>query len=247
MKGTDMQTSGGEPESIAVRWAAVSRRVERAAVRADRDPALVTVIAVSKTHPAPVVTEAVAAGAVDLGENRVQEAVEKKPDVRGGARWHLIGPLQRNKVKRALETFDVVHTLDRPELGDRLQRLLDQHWPGRRLPVLLEVNIGNETQKAGVTPNAAANLVRLIVRDHPALDLRGLMAIPPFGPDGEASRPYFKALADLRSDLREASGLPLPDLSMGMSHDFEVAIEEGATMVRIGTAIFGARRPYPTR
>lgn len=240
-----MHTSGGHQESVADRWATIRRRVERAAAAADRNPEDITVIAVSKTHPAPVVSEAVEAGAANLGENRVQEAVEKKPDVRPGARWHLIGPLQRNKAKRALETFDIVHTLDRPNLADRLQRLLDQHWPGRRLPVLLEVNIGKEAQKAGVMPDAAADLVRRVTGACPALDLRGLMAIPPIGPDGEAGRPYFRALADLRSDLRRISGLPLPELSMGMSHDFEVAIEEGATMVRIGTAIFGSRRAYP--
>jgi pyridoxal phosphate enzyme (YggS family) len=171
----------------------------------------------------------------------VQEARAKKPGVRA-AKWHLIGPLQRNKVKAALETFDVIHTVDRDELADRLQFLLEQHWPDRCLETLLEVNLGGEDQKAGVAVSEARRLMDGALR-HDRLKVCGLMAIPPFGLAAEESRSYFRALRELRDRLQDDSGHPLPELSMGMSHDFEIAIAEGATMVRVGTAIFGPRRP----
>jgi pyridoxal phosphate enzyme (YggS family) len=226
---------------IGDRLAGVQQRIVAAAAECGRDPQSVTLIAVGKTFPAEVVRMAVEAGAVDLGENRVQEAVAKKPEV-PGANWHLIGPLQRNKTRAALEVFDVVHTLDRPELADRLQRLLAEHWPGRRLDVLVEVNIGSEPQKAGPLPEEAADLLRYAVGCE-RLSVCGLMAIPPWQEDPEMSRPYFRALRELRDDLQQELDLPLPELSMGMSHDFDVAIVEGATMVRVGTAIFGPRGP----
>ena len=223
----------------ADRLAEVRRRVAVAATASDRNPDSITLIAVGKTFPAEVVAAAVSAGAFDLGENRVQEAVAKKPNV-AGARWHLIGPLQRNKARAALEVFDVIHTLDRPEIADRLQYLLAEHWPERRLEVLIEVNVGSEPQKAGALPEDAAELLQqALVCDR--LSVRGLMAIPPWGREPEESRPYFRALRELRDDLQEQVGVPLPQLSMGMSHDFELAIAEGATMVRVGTAIFGPR------
>lgn len=226
---------------IASRLAEVLLRLQRAAVSADRNPAGITLIAVSKTQPASLLSEALRAGVLDLGENRVQEAASKKPAVEGAARWHFIGPLQRNKAKLALENFDVLHTLDRPALADRLQVLLAEHWPGRRLPVLLEINIGREPQKAGVFPEQSEHLARLIIKSFPSLQLDGLMAIPPLGRNPENSRPYFKAMFDLREELSQRLGVALPSLSMGMSHDFETAVEEGATMVRVGTAIFGKR------
>jgi pyridoxal phosphate enzyme (YggS family) len=219
--------------------AEVRRRVAAAATASGRNPESITLIAVGKTFPAEAVAEVVSAGAIDLGENRVQEAVAKKPEV-AGARWHLIGPLQRNKARAALEVFDVVHTLDRPEIADRLQNLLAEHWPERRLEVLVEVNVGSEPQKAGALPEDAAELLQhALGRDR--LSVRGLMAIPPWGRDPEESRPHFRALRELRDDLQLQVGAPLPELSMGMSHDFELAIAEGATMVRVGTAIFGPR------
>jgi len=219
--------------------AEVRRRVAAAATASGRNPDSITLIAVGKTFPAAVVAEVVAAGAVDLGENRVQEAVVKKPEV-AGARWHLIGPLQRNKARAALEVFDVVHTVDRPEIADRLQYLLAEHWPERRLDVLIEINVGLEPQKAGALPEDAAELLEHALGCD-RLSVRGLMAIPPWGRDPEESRPYFKALRELRDDLQLQVGVALPHLSMGMSHDFELAIAEGATMVRVGTAIFGSR------
>ena len=223
----------------ADRLAEVRRRVAVAATASDRNPDSITLIAVGKTFPAEVVAAAVSAGAIDLGENRVQEAVAKKPNV-AGARWHLIGPLQRNKARAALEVFDVIHTLDRPEIADRLQYLLAEHWPERRLEVLVEVNVGSEPQKAGALPEDAAELLQqALVCDR--LSVRGLMAIPPWGREPEESRPYFRALRELRDDLQLQVGAPLPELSLGMSHDFELAIAEGATMVRVGTAIFGPR------
>jgi len=224
---------------LAERLAEVRQRMAKAAIAAARDPSLITLIAVGKTFSAEIVGEAVVAGAADLGENRVQEAVAKRPLV-PPARWHLIGPLQRNKVKAAIETFDVIHTLDRPELADRLQAVLLEHRPEHRMEVLLEVNIGRETQKAGALPDDARDLLQQALTCD-RLDVRGLMAIPPWSDDPEASRPYFRALRELRDDLQRIFQLSLPDLSMGMSHDFEIAIAEGATMVRVGTAIFGHR------
>lgn len=217
----------------------VGGRIVAAAEAAGRDPREVTLIAVTKTHPAEVVDEAVIAGAHDLGENRVQEAQAKKPGVRK-ARWHLIGPLQRNKARVALEVFDVIHTVDRSEIGDRLQFLLAQHWPDRVVDVLLEVNIGNEPQKAGVAPADARGLLDA-VRNHDRLVVCGLMAIPPFAAEPEASRPFFRSLRELRDRIQDETGHALPALSMGMSHDFEIAVAEGATLVRVGTAIFGPR------
>jgi len=230
------------PENvIASQLEQVNRRIEIAAKQSARCASDVVLIAVGKTMPAVLVAEAVEAGAFHLGENRVQEAAEKKPKVRKDAIWHLIGPLQRNKVKLALETFDLLHTLDRPSLANRLQFILTEHWPGRRLPVLMEVNIGAEPQKAGVMPDSAAELAQLVIRECPALRLDGLMAIPPYHEDPEATRTHFRALRLLRDDLEQDLGVELPHLSMGMSHDYEVAISEGATMVRVGTAIFGRR------
>jgi len=225
---------------IADRLARVQRRVMTAAEASNRDPGSITLIAVGKTFFAEVVREAVEAGATDLGENRVQEAVAKRPDV-PGATWHLIGPLQRNKARAALEVFDLVHTVDRPEIADRLQFLLGEHWPGRRLPVTIEVNIGSEPQKAGALPEDGGELL-LHVLECDRLEVRGLMAIPPWTEEPEDSRPHFRALRELRDRLQDEVGVRLPELSMGMSHDFEVAIAEGATMVRVGTAIFGPRR-----
>jgi len=226
--------------TLAERLAGVRDRLEAAAARSGRPPGAVTLVAVSKTFPAAAVAEAIRCGVADVGENRVQEAAAKRPDTPPGPRWHLIGPLQRNKASLALETFDLVHTLDRPELADRLELLLERDWPERRLPVLLEVNVGDEPQKAGVGPQDARGLLERVLGS-PCLAPVGLMAIPPFGADPEASRPYFARLRELRDRLESSCGRPLPELSMGMSHDFEVAIEEGATLVRVGSAIFGPR------
>jgi hypothetical protein len=221
------------------RLAEVRQRIATAAEKARRNPSDVTLIAVTKTFPAELVAQAVAAGATDIGENRVQEAMVKRPAV-PPATWHLIGPLQRNKAAAALATFDVIHTVDRDEIAERLQLLLERDWPGRRQRVLMEVNIGREPQKAGVLPEDAPALATTILALD-RLELLGLMAIPPFGDDPEASRPHFRALCELRDRLSDRLGRALPQLSIGMSLDFEVAIAEGATLVRVGTAIFGER------
>jgi pyridoxal phosphate enzyme (YggS family) len=224
---------------IADRLAVVQRRIAAAAIANDRDPNAVTLIAVGKTFPAEIVQAAVTAGATDLGENRVQEAVAKRPNVVGG-RWHLIGPLQRNKARAALEVFDLIQTVDRVEIADRLQLLLGDHWPERRLDVLIEINIGSEPQKTGALPEDAKELLEHVAGCD-RLVVQGLMAIPPWEDDPEASRPCFRALRELRDRLQTEVAVTLPELSMGMSHDFEIAVAEGATMVRVGTAIFGAR------
>jgi len=224
---------------LSVRLAAVRRRVDAAAIDCGRDPAVISLISVGKTFPAAVVNEAVTAGATDLGENRVQEAVAKRPEV-AEARWHLIGPLQRNKARAALEVFDIVHTVDRFEIADRLQYLLSEHWTERILDVLVEINVAEEPQKAGALPDDARELLEHALGCD-RLSVCGLMAIPPWAEDPEASRPWFRKLRELRDRLQYEVGHSLPELSMGMSHDFEIAIAEGATMVRVGTAIFGPR------
>ncbi len=226
-------------DAIANRLEAVRGRIVAAAQRAGRDPAGVTLVGVGKTHPAAALATAVRAGLTHLGENRVQEAAAKKAQVPPTC-WHLIGPLQRNKAGLALELFDTIETIDRAALAERLQLLLERDWPGRVFPILLEVNIGEEPQKAGVLPGDTAELTRTVATCD-RLALEGLMAIPPLAEDPEASRPHFRALARLAAKLRDDLGHALPALSMGMSGDFDVAVEEGATHVRVGTAIFGSR------
>ncbi|HKO57646.1 MAG TPA: YggS family pyridoxal phosphate-dependent enzyme [Thermoanaerobaculia bacterium] len=216
--------------------AAVRARIEAACSRAGRDPAEVTLVAVSKTFPAQAVQEALAAGITDVGENRVQEAREKKPAVTGGARWHLIGHLQSNKAKDAVRLFDVIQSVDSESLAEKLARAAEGE--GKRQEILLQVNIGREPQKSGIDPDDVERLAETI-RAAAALDLRGLMAIPPVG-EAEETRRWFRALRLLRDRIG------VQHLSMGMSEDFEVAIEEGSTMVRVGRAIFGARQsPLP--
>jgi hypothetical protein len=200
----------------------------------------VRIVAVTKTHPADLVVAAIAAGVDAIGENRVQEAAEKRPLVAGTIPWHLVGPLQRNKAKLALDLFDLVETVDRPELADRLQKLLAP--VDRILPVYVEVNVGGEAQKSGVMPSDAPSLVDHLLARCPHLRLAGLMTVPPYDPDPERSRPYFAALRGLAAELALRFSLPALELSMGMSEDFEAAIEEGATWVRLGRALFGERR-----
>lgn len=211
--------------------AAVEERIARACARSGRSRGEVTLVAVSKTFPAGFVDEAIDAGISEVGENRVQEAREKKPLVRGAALWHLIGHLQTNKARDAVKLFDVIQAVDSLDLAEKLARAAEAH--GKRQDVMLQVNIGDEPQKSGIERAE----VEAVVRQATALaSLRvlGLMAIPPIGtPD--ASRPYFR---ELRS-MRDALGLE--HLSMGMSEDFEAAIEEGSTIVRVGRAIFGSR------
>ena len=222
---------------------AVRARVEAAALRAGRDPSAVTVVGVSKRKPAKAVEALIRAGIHHLGENYVQESQGKIPEVHGRLepnllpRWHFIGQLQRNKARHVARLFDMVETVDRPALGTELDRRAGQ--AGRRLSILLQVNVCDEPQKGGVAPAELPALLE-VSKAWTHLELRGLMAIPAATPDPEGSRAAFARLRKLRD--RHARDFPgLTELSMGMSADFEVAIEEGATMVRIGTALFGPR------
>lgn len=220
---------------------AVQERIRAAALRADRDPAGVTLIAVTKTVSPETAAEAVAAGLTHLGENRVQEARDKRPLVPGSVNWHLIGHLQTNKAKYAVDLFDWVHSLDRLDLAEELHRRAVLRE--RRLPVLAQVNVSREATKSGVEPAGLRDLARRLARLD-GLDVRGLMTIAPLVDNPEEARPIFRRLAELANELRQEGidGVHVEHLSMGMSNDFEVAIEEGATMVRIGTALFGKRR-----
>ena len=225
--------SGREPESdIVSRWRQVRAAIDRAAVAAGRDPASVSLLAVGKGHPGALSRRLLEAGQMSLGENRVQEAAGKWPALRAqfpGARFHLIGPLQTNKVKDAILLADVIETLDRPRLAEALAREIDR--TGRRPELHVEINIGAEPQKAGILPEAADAFIA-DCRDRLALPVVGLMCIPPEGRD---PAPYFSRLGAL------AARHGLARLSMGMSGDYEAAIAAGSTEVRIGTAIFGPR------
>lgn len=212
----------------------VRERIARAAERAGRRAESVRLVGVSKTVEVARIRAAVAAGLMALGENRVQEARVKISELGRPVEWHLVGQLQTNKAKDAVELFDLIHSLDRPELGRELDRRGRQR--GRPVEVLVQVNLAGEARKGGVAPEGLDALLEgLAGLDH--VRARGLMTVPPQTPDPEDARARFRALAKLGE--RHA----LPELSMGMSGDFEIAIEEGATMVRVGTAIFGPRPP----
>jgi PLP dependent protein len=232
-------TEAGDP--IARRRAEILQSIADAAWRSGRGPDEIALMAVTKTHPAEVVARAARAGITLFGENRVQEGVAKIQALAGEfpkLEWRLIGPLQTNKAKTALQWFRSVETLDRERLAVRLEALLAEQ--DRSLPVFLEINAGLEASKSGVVPEAAEKLAEA-VRACKHLEMRGLMAVPPFDPDPEKSRPYFARIRELRDRLSARLGLPLRELSLGMSHDFAVAVEEGSTEVRIGTALFGPR------
>ena len=209
----------------------MSQRIQRAAERARRDPAGILLLAVTKVFPVSVIVEAYALGVRDFGENYVQEFESKASTVRAleGARFHLIGHLQSNKSTKAAELFDVIQTVDSPKLARRLNET------GRRLDVMLEVKISEEQAKSGARPEELPELIQA-VGACPNLRLQGLMTMPPWSEDPEQSRPYFRRLRELAQQHQ------LPQLSMGMSNDFEAAIEEGATCVRVGTALFGKRK-----
>ncbi len=237
-----VRESTATSSALLARIEKVRQAVKTAVARSNRSDDDVTLVAVSKTHPAAKVIEAIAAGQLDFGENRVQEAESKIPDVgRNAARWHLIGHLQSNKARRAVELFDVIHSLDSVELAQRLDRICGE-MNRDEFPVLIQVDLGQEAAKTGIAERDL-RLVVDAVRESKQLRLMGLMTLPPFFDDPEKTRPYFKRLRELRDELQknEAFGDRIGDLSMGMTHDFEVAIEEGATIVRVGTAIFGDR------
>jgi pyridoxal phosphate enzyme (YggS family) len=226
------------PQFLPANLTAVRRRVAAAAERAGRRPETVTLIGVSKAQPAAAVAAALAAGLTDFGENYVQEALDKQTTLpRTGVTWHFIGPLQANKTRPVAEHFDWLHSVDRLRIAERLSAQRPFHGPP--LQVCLQVKLGNESTKGGATPAELPALARAVAA-LPRLTLRGLMCIPPPNDDAAVQRGYFARLRGLRDQL-VAAGLPLDVLSMGMSADFEPAILEGATHVRVGTAIFGAR------
>jgi len=225
------------PESLQNRLSRVHDRIVAAAGRAGIDAASVTLVAVSKMMPVSVIQTALDAGVKIFGENRVQEARDKIATLGGRATWHLVGHLQTNKAKIAVQLFEVIHSLDSLKLAEALDRSGQQL--GKTVRCLLEVNLGGEESKTGTSEEAVRPLLEAAMQlTH--LRIEGLMAIPPFLPDPEQVRPFFRRLRGLRDKLAQ-EGFGLSQLSMGMTHDFEVAIEEGATMVRIGTAIFGPR------
>jgi pyridoxal phosphate enzyme (YggS family) len=238
-----LPTPGSLEADVRGRLAAIRAAIADAAARAGRDVATIRIVAVTKTFPAAAVVEALAAGLSDVGESYVQEARRKRDAVAGGT-WHLIGGLQRNKARAAVRLFDRVHTVDGAALAAALAAEADRG--GRRLPVLVQVNVGGEDAKRGVAPDAAIALAEAVLR-HPALALDGLMTIPPAPRKPADSRPYFRILAELRRDAEKRLGVELPHLSMGMSDDFPIAVEEGATLLRLGRALFGARGPGASR
>jgi len=229
-------------DQLGERLARVRAQIEAVALQCGRLPHEVTLIAISKTHPASLVRTAIELGATDVGENRVQEAEQKINEVgRNVTRWHLVGHLQANKARRAVQLFDVIHSLDSLELARRLDRLCGEE--GREnLPVLIQLDLGHEETKTGIEEGKLKELVEGL-KDLERVQLHGLMTLPPFFDDPEDARPFFRRLRELRDDLaaQDAFSDRKAELSMGMTHDFRIAIEEGATMVRVGTAIFGER------
>jgi pyridoxal phosphate enzyme (YggS family) len=235
-----MSPDAGE---IARRRDDILASIAAAAARAGRRPDEITLMAVGKTQSAGTVALAARAGITRFGENRVQEGAVKIEALRAefpDLEWRLIGPLQTNKARTALQWFRAIETLDRERLAARLEAL--QAEKGGTLPVLVEINVGREESKAGAPPEDAARLCEAALAC-PHLEVRGLMAVPPYDPDPEKSRPFFRQLRALRDRLAARFGRPFPELSMGMSHDFAVAVEEGSTEVRVGTALFGPREP----
>ena len=220
----------------------VLARIGEAAQRVGRDPAAVTLVAVSKTQPADVVQAAIDAGLTVLGENRVQEAVAKVAGTHGGT-WHLIGPLQANKARKAVEAVDVIESVDSIDLARRLDRIAGEVRPAARLSVLLQVNVAGDPTKAGFTPDGATEALDALL-GLPNLRVDGLMTIGLLVDDAEESRPTFDALRELGERLRAVDPRLGPELSMGMTDDYAVAVEAGATIVRVGRALFGDR-PSP--
>lgn len=218
----------------------VQGRIADAAKRSGRVPSSVKLVVVTKTVTQDRIREAVAAGAAILGENRVQEAKEKIEALRSIASWHLIGHLQTNKAKYAVKLFDLIHSVDNLELARELDKQAAK--AGKKQNILVEVNIAGEVQKAGIGSQDAAPLISEIAKlKH--LSLKGLMTIPPYSENPEDSRDYYRNMRELAADITQKNipGVSMQELSMGMSGDFEVAVEEGATLVRVGTAIFGKK------
>jgi pyridoxal phosphate enzyme (YggS family) len=222
----------------------VRSQIASTARKSGRDLGDIELVAISKTHEAEKIRAAFDAGQQLFGESKVQEARAKIPLLPSAARWHFVGRLQKNKIRHALPLFELFHSVDSLELAQQMDRIADEE--GAHPRVLLEVNVAGEGSKIGFAPDALRAQMQTLL-ELPRLTIEGLMTIPPLAPEAEASRQYFVALRELRDQLTSEFQLQLPQLSMGMSDDFVVAIEEGATLVRVGTAIFGKRTPLRER
>ena len=225
-------------DGIRANVARIRDEIAAAAESSGRTAEAITLVAVSKTVEPIRIQGAIEAGIRHLGENRVQEAQGKVPLIHGPVTWHMVGHLQRNKAGQAVELFDMIQSVDSKRLAEALSRRALQ--ADRIVDVLVEVNVGGEASKIGISPEETESLIEDI-KDLPGISVRGLMTIPPYDPNPEKVRPYFRRMHELFQHLKDKTPTPMVHLSMGMSSDFAVAIEEGATMVRVGTAIFGAR------
>lgn len=230
-----------ETLNIRENFEKVKEKIDRAAIKAGRDPQTVRLVAVSKTVETARITEAIQAGVTILGENYIQEARNKISTLGHAVEWHFIGHLQTNKAKYAVDLFDMIHPVDRIDLAREINRIAEQK--GKTIPALIQVNISGEESKHGTDRDGLIQLINEIIPLR-NISLRGLMTMPPYFDNPDMARPYFQVLRELKEEMnRQFKGvISLQELSMGMSNDFEVAIEEGATLVRIGTAIFGERQ-----
>lgn len=229
-------------QNLPERYEDVLSRIRSHSLAAGRSPDDIKIIAITKTHPADIVRQAIDLGMREFGENRVQEAESKIGDIgRVRVRWHLVGHLQANKARRAVQLFDVIHSVDSESLARRLERLCAEE-DRSTMPVLIQVELAGEKTKSGL-PEEKVEEVAAVIKSCKRLEFLGLMTLPPFFEDAEQVRPFFRRLRELRDELARKGyfGDSSGELSMGMTHDFEIAIEEGATMLRIGTAIFGER------
>ena len=224
--------------TLAANLENIRQHIRAACDRCDRVPNSVTLLAVSKTHPPETISDAASLGLLVFGENKVQEAKAKIPLCSGKLRWHFIGHLQSNKCRDAVELFQMIESVDSLPLAREINKRADE--AAKTMPILLEVNLAGEASKFGYKPEQLLAELKEI-NSLPRIEIHGLMTVPPWSPDAENSRPHFRQLREMKLDCEQLLGAPLPDLSMGMSGDFEVAIEEGATIVRIGTALFGPR------
>src|SRR5437667_4756426 len=223
---------------IAENVACVREQIAQAAAKARRAVDEIELVAITKTHPAEKVREAIEAGQTLFGESRVQEARAKIPELPSNLRWHFVGHLQKNKIRHALPLFEMIHSIDSPALAQELNRIAEEE--GLHPRALLEVNVAGEGSKFGFPPDKLRGEMEKLLA-LPRLSIEGLMCLPPLAEEAEASRKYFVQLRELRDSLEKEFDLKLPQLSMGMTQDFPTAVEEGATLVRVGTAIFGER------
>lgn len=226
--------------SLADNLNSIQQRIRDACDRCDRVPNSVTLLAVTKTHPPDAIAEALNVGITCFGENKVQEAKAKIPNCPGRARWHFIGHLQSNKCRDAVELFEVIESVDSLALAQEINKRAEA--AAKTMPVLLEINVAGEASKFGYKPEKLLAELRAL-NELPRIEIHGLMAVPPWSAEPEDSRPHFRRLRELKSECEQTLGAPLPHLSMGMSGDFDVAIEEGASIIRVGTALFGPRSP----